>query len=1722
MKRFTHLLLFLLTCLFGVNAYAISDIDGVYQIGTADELAEFSALVNAGSRNVSAVLTADIDMAECSGTFNPIGTEANPFNGSFDGQGHKISNLTIDTGADCAGLFGYVAAPCDFKNFVLDASCTISGASNCGVIGVAVPGAKGTINLINLGNEGDVLCTGQNNGGIIGCNMQEPATFTFVNCYTTGKVTGWRWNGAMSGWVGVDFNHSSFENCWSTADVTGYENDALYWTFAWHEVANKNCFGSRGTQVPHFDEAEASTGALAFRLNKGAGADVWFQTIGEDEHPVLDATHGKVYAHGQYRCDGAICSTTIFDNTPGDEPTVADHNYEDGFCTVCGEADSEGEFFVDGWYLISTPTRLLAYAKIVNEGDTKACAKLTEDIDMDGYSEDFQPIGTSVYPFSGTFDGQGHVISNLNIDTNGAECAGLFGYVAAPCTFKDFIMDATCTIKGGANSGMIGMSVPGAYGDIYFTNLGFEGDVIGTGNNCGAIIGCNMKEAAIYHMKNCYSTGNISAAWWGGAISGWVGNNAVLENCWSTAEVTGYDDLSHYFTFYGANLTMKNCYCVGGTQATHIEAEDAENGKLAYLLNGNQSQFTWFQNLGEDAHPVMDDTHGIVLKLNNGTYMDIHDESSFANAKEELIAVEREYANNVVAQKSLVADYLELMDEMETMDDVEEFIVTVNITMKNMRVNLENSAKAYAAYQATVDETITYLAEHKGFPGPDRDFLVAYLEEYVEPGETYPNGSYPYIIDEYNRQLTTVEIQLEAEYVKNLLKQAIQGGYKPGDEVTRSFVNADFTNGANGWTFTEGGYTKIGAAEGNGNVMEVMNKTFNMSQTLEEMKDGLYELRINADSRFANDFENTNQTAFAYINDNCIYLPLLSEETASESEVEGVEGHSEAYAEGKFENRILAMVSDGKLTIGVKNLGMNQAAATWLGNIHVFYLGQKDEAGEALDNVLACQARRAQTLFAFEAIGIHTQYPNYSADLRQRVKAAIDAVATVSSAEEKLALVQTFSALFQEAYECKVAYIAMMDQALMIENITLSAGDILTAAQKQELENAYTILMDAYDAGSLSSEDAKNTDMIGSLSFYPVKQEGVYQLESAANVIVYAAVVNAGEKDVDAVLTTDLDMAGANFQPIGCEAHPFSGTFDGQGHKISNLTVDLSTDCAGLFGQVAAPCTFQNLTLDASCSISGNSYCGMIGMSVGYARGEINFINLGNEGSVSGTGMNCGGIVGCDMSDAATYHFKNCYVTGSVAGSQWSGAISGWVGTATTHSTFENCWSTADVTGYAHEGNYWAYAYHTLEATNCYGTRGTQVPQVSVDDVASGRLTYLLNGDQTEINWYQTLGADAHPVWDAAHGKVYNASELRCDGKVIGDAKYTNDADKETHRPDHQFHEVICTVCGQPDYSYLPMKDGFYQIADAAELALFAKYINFGNTALSAQLTDDINMADVTIEPIGTEANPFCGTFDGQGHTISNLIINTGADCAALFSYVAPPCVIENMVLDETCTISGGANCGMIGMSVRNVYGDIYMRNLGNEGDVLGTDLNCGGIIGCNMGEAATYHMSNCYSTGKITASWWGGAISGWVGNNAVLENCWSTAEVVGYDVPEHYVTFHGGNLTMNNCYCTGGTQSTIISNEQVTSGELCYKLNEGNTEMVWYQTLGEDAHPVFDASHGVVHRAEDGSYYTGIESLLQQDEKVRPTGIYNLQGVRLQKLQKGVNIVNGKLILVK
>ena len=137
MKQKLSFLLSALMCVFGTSAWALEkDADGIYQIGTAEDLVAFSELVNGGEITANAVLTADIDMTASSAAFQPIGKESAMYSGTFDGQGHRIKNLNISIPHDFVGVFGLIQSPATIKNFVLDESCTIDGGGNyCAIIG---------------------------------------------------------------------------------------------------------------------------------------------------------------------------------------------------------------------------------------------------------------------------------------------------------------------------------------------------------------------------------------------------------------------------------------------------------------------------------------------------------------------------------------------------------------------------------------------------------------------------------------------------------------------------------------------------------------------------------------------------------------------------------------------------------------------------------------------------------------------------------------------------------------------------------------------------------------------------------------------------------------------------------------------------------------------------------------------------------------------------------------------------------------------------------------------------------------------------------------------------------------------------------------------------------------------------------------------------------------------------------------------------------------------------------------------------------------------------------------------------------------------------------------------------------------------------------------------------------------------------------------------------
>lgn len=69
----------------------------------------------------------------------------------------------------------------------------------------------------------------------------------------------------------------------------------------------------------------------------------------------------------------------------------------------------------------------------------------------------------------------------------------------------------------------------------------------------------------------------------------------------------------------------------------------------------------------------------------------------------------------------------------------------------------------------------------------------------------------------------------------------------------------------------------------------------------------------------------------------------------------------------------------------------------------------------------------------------------------------------------------------------------------------------------------------------------------------------------------------------DFILMNDIDLSGVNWNPIGINSAPFTGHLDGNGHKISNLTIDTSNytnrSSFGLFGYISFA-TFEDLVIE--------------------------------------------------------------------------------------------------------------------------------------------------------------------------------------------------------------------------------------------------------------------------------------------------------------------------------------------------------------------------------------------------------------------------------------------------------------------------------------------------------------------------------------------------------------
>lgn len=241
-------------------------------------------------------------------------------------------------------------------------------------------------------------------------------------------------------------------------------------------------------------------------------------------------------------------------------------------------------------------------------------------------------------------------------------------------------------------------------------------------------------------------------------------------------------------------------------------------------------------------------------------------------------------------------------------------------------------------------------------------------------------------------------------------------------------------------------------------------------------------------------------------------------------------------------------------------------------------------------------------------------------------------------------------------------------------------------------------------------------------------------------------------------------------------------------------------------------------------------------------------------------------------------------------------------------------------------------------------------------------------------------------------------------------------------------------------------------IHDANDLIDFSNKVNdygYKYSGTTVYLDSDIYLPDSSFNPIGYNRNyNFRGTFDGQGHVISNLTITTTRQYAGLFGY-SDGATIRNFVIDDksfftttstdTPTTTSIYVGGIIGYAYAN-YNSFIIENCVNMADVYYSMLSgsigyLGGITGYMYTDSYSSTIRNCANYGPISDkrpySYWycyymyiGGLVGQTKGHRGNITNCVNYGEVsVETQYPSYaYVGGIVGHVSLDvfNCVSNG------------------------------------------------------------------------------------------------------
>ena len=608
---------------------------GVYQIGTASELIWFANAVNSGSQSIKGKLTADIQLNTAGSTANkwtPIGTQESPFCGTFDGDGHTVSGVYVDSGIDCAGFFGSVVMPSEYNEdsdvpekmtseFVLQHTRTsiknikITNAEIHG--GYSVGGLVGYAENLGISDcsfDGKVYGTGNSIGGIVGWSYY----YTVINqCFSTGSVSGGQRVGGITGYANGN-----------TVVVKNYSSMAV--------SGKLNIGGIGGTLSGAFLEGCFFLGSVSAEDTVGGLVGyALFSTIC-DAYAIAPVTStGKEVGGAIGSVYGSECGSSFYsyetsgvDGTTGIGRTLADmklssfvkelNGSKAYFCFDYTEINNgypvlawmlsldvwAGDRSVpqknsSGTYLISKPSELAWFAALVNgqlsgmDANPNANATVTDNLLMNINVNDesfgvieWTPIGIDeAHGYSGIFNGGGYNIAGLYTSSTSGDSGkniGLFGYMNSGTLTNTVVLDGKISgienvggIAGYVKSGSIfncavdsEISGDKAVGGIV-GNLGGSTASVATCGMLGSVVGTN------YSDDKSFLT-NV-----GGVVG--FSNKATVNKCFNYATISAPNArFVGGILGYNSAGTLTNSY----NTAAQISGNVMVGGLVGYNNNG--------------------------------------------------------------------------------------------------------------------------------------------------------------------------------------------------------------------------------------------------------------------------------------------------------------------------------------------------------------------------------------------------------------------------------------------------------------------------------------------------------------------------------------------------------------------------------------------------------------------------------------------------------------------------------------------------------------------------------------------------------------------------------------------------------------------------------------------------------------------------------------------------------------------------------------------------------------------------------------------------------------------------------------------------------------------------------------------------------------------------------------------------------------------------------